>query len=838
MSEEVAAILASHLITGIPNGLPEMPTWDESVDHAPARRQVLTQPEKLLAIRNALRYFPKNLHAVLAKEFFEELDTFGRIIMWRYRPTEYEMKAYPIDYYPAKCKQAAAIMLMIQNNLDKRVAQFPHELITYGGNGAVFQNWAQYRIVMKYLSQMTEQQTLVMYSGHPLGLFPSSPSAPRVIVTNGMVIPNHSSPEDYERMNALGVSQYGQMTAGSYMYIGPQGIVHGTTITLLNAARVKLGLSGDEGLEGVTFVTSGLGGMSGAQAKAAVIAGASCIIAEVNPHAARKRQEQGWLSTIAENVDDAIDTMVLSAQNKESISIGYVGNIVTLWERLVERNINVDLGSDQTSLHNPWQGGYFPVGFDYESASRMMSENPQKFCDEVKNSLNRQATAINQLSDRGMYFWDYGNAFLLEASRAGADVMCDDGSFRYPSYVEDNMGPLCFDYGFGPYRWVCCSGNPQDLAESDAIACEVLSEMILESPDEIKQQMKDNIRWIEQAGSNKMVVGSQARILYADDEGRRRIASAMNKGQNTKMDPLEACKVIKKSGMGITAGFMLGVDGEKKTIFNQMYELIEDAGIPDPMVGLVAIGEGSDGVGTALYERLRREGRLKVKEETDGTNTHNFYLDFIPNGEMDEAEIVNGYKDLLGRLFLDEGNYYQRCKNNHDLITPNPHVGKSGFSLEKLATMGRFMKCLAPKWLGGDGAANSKSMEYLSWVIRNHRDQFPEAAAQVVRHQHFKDVTTAALDADAYAPKVESLYSQLVGKAGKIYDNCKDKGQEAIDRAKIKMAGIAEKVVRSAEKKYHKLHDSFREGAALNALINLRERIAGKEYLPAFAIAG
>ena len=529
MSGEATSILAACLVTGIPDELPKMPQWDDDVDHAPARRQVLTQQEKQLAIRNALRYFPKQLHETLAKEFIQELNTFGRVIMWRYRPTEYEMKAYPIDSYPAKCKQAAAIMLMIQNNLDNRVAQFPHELITYGGNGAVFQNWAQYRIVMKYLSQMTDQQTLVMYSGHPLGLFPSSPIAPRVIVTNGMVIPNHSSPEDYEKMNALGVSQYGQMTAGSYMYIGPQGIVHGTTITLLNAARAKLGLSGEEGLEGITFVTSGLGGMSGAQAKAAVIAGASCIIAEVNPHAAKKRHQQGWLSTIADDVDDAIDKMLLSAENKEAISIGYVGNIVTLWERLAEREVKVDLGSDQTSLHNPWQGGYFPVGYDYDKASLMMSEQPQKFCEEVKSSLIRQAKAIDQLSQSGMYFWDYGNAFLLEASRAGADVMAEDGSFRYPSYVEDIMGPMCFDYGFGPYRWVCCSGNPQDLVESDAIACEVLSEMIKQSPSEIQQQMKDNIRWIKQADSNNMVVGSQARILYADDEGRRRIASAMNK---------------------------------------------------------------------------------------------------------------------------------------------------------------------------------------------------------------------------------------------------------------------------------------------------------------------
>lgn len=529
MPEQVSTILADCLTGGIGDELPEMPAWDDTVDHAPARRQILSPQEKKLAIRNALRYFPKHLHASLAKEFSAELNDFGRVIMWRYRPTEYEMKAYPIDYYPAKCQQAAAIMLMIQNNLDKQIAQFPHELITYGGNGAVFQNWAQYRIVMKYLSQMTENQTLVMYSGHPLGLFPSSPSAPRVIVTNGMVIPNHSSTDDYEKMNALGVSQYGQMTAGSYMYIGPQGIVHGTTITLLNAARAKLGLSGDEGLHGVTFVTSGLGGMSGAQAKAAVIAGASCIIAEVNPHAAQKRQQQGWLSVIADDVDDAIDKMVEYAHNKKAISIGYVGNVVTLWERLAQRDIKVDLGSDQTSLHNPWQGGYFPIGFDYETASAMISQQPEKFCQEVKNTLVRHANAIDKMTAGGMYFWDYGNAFLLEASRAGADLLKEDGSFRYPSYVEDIMGPMCFDYGFGPYRWVCCSGDAEDLAQSDAIACEVLSQMILDSPPQIQQQMRDNIRWIEQAGSNKMVVGSQARILYADDEGRRKIASAMNK---------------------------------------------------------------------------------------------------------------------------------------------------------------------------------------------------------------------------------------------------------------------------------------------------------------------
>ena len=521
--------LYKHLAEGIPNQIPNPPPWDDSVDHAPPRRQILTKKEKKLALKNALRYFPSEHHATLAPEFLQELETFGRIIMWRYRPTEYEMRAHPLDAYPSKSLQAASIMLMIQNNLDSAVAQFPHELITYGGNGSVFQNWAQYRLVMQYLSQMSDEQTLVMYSGHPMGLFPSHKDAPRVIVTNGMVIPNASSQDNYERMNALGVTQYGQMTAGSYMYIGPQGIVHGTTITLLNAARAHLGLGGDEGLGGVTFVTSGLGGMSGAQAKAAVIAGASCIVAESNAHAAYKRHEQGWLTTVTEDVDDAIDQMLESAESKDPISIGFVGNIVELWERLVEREISVDLGSDQTSLHNPFQGGYFPAGFTYEEASKMLSSNPEKFADEVRSTLRRHATAINALSDNGMYFWDYGNAFLLEASRAGADVMSSDGaSFRYPSYVEDIMGPMCFDYGFGPYRWVCCSGDPSDLQVTDEIACEVLEEMLQDSPIEIQQQLVDNIRWIRGAGANDMVVGSQARILYADDEGRRKIASAMN----------------------------------------------------------------------------------------------------------------------------------------------------------------------------------------------------------------------------------------------------------------------------------------------------------------------
>jgi urocanate hydratase len=439
------------------------------------------------------------------------------------------MRAHPIDAYPAKIPEAAAIMLMIQNNLDPAVAQFPHELITYGGNGAVFQNWAQYRLTMKYLSEMENDQTLVMYSGHPMGLFPSNLNAPRVVVTNGMMIPSESTPDNYERLNALGVTQYGQMTAGSYMYIGPQGIVHGTTITLLNAARAHLGISGDSGLGGVTFVTSGLGGMSGAQAKAAVIAGASCIVAESNAHAAHKRHQQGWLSEVTDDVDQAIDRMVKMAELKEAVSIGFIGNIVDLWERLVERNVRVDLGSDQTSLHNPFQGGYFPTGFSYDESAAMLSDDPERFADEVRKTLRRHAEAVNTLSGQGMYFWDYGNAFLLEAGRAGADVLNADGSFRYPSYVEDIMGPMCFDYGFGPYRWVCCSGKPEDLATTDRIAREVLESMMETAPPEIMQQMKDNIRWIQEAGDNNMVVGSQARILYADDEGRRKIASAMNK---------------------------------------------------------------------------------------------------------------------------------------------------------------------------------------------------------------------------------------------------------------------------------------------------------------------
>ena len=522
------SVLRDSLVQGIPDTLPEHPGFDESVDHAPARRQVLNDDEKILALKNALRYFDSEFHSKLGAEFLEELETFGRITMQRFRPVEYAMKAYPINAYPAKSTQAASIMLMIMNNLDPAVAQFPHELITYGGNGSVFQNWAQYRLVMQYLSQMTDEQTLVIYSGHPLGLFPSNSHAPRVVVTNGMVIPNYSSRSDYEKMNSLGVSQYGQMTAGSYMYIGPQGIVHGTTITLLNAARMHLNLPPERDLAGITFVTSGLGGMSGAQAKAAVISGAACIVAEMNEHAAIKRYEQGWLTNISRDIDESIDLMVDAAQRRVPISIGHIGNIVELWERIVERNIHVDLGSDQTSLHNPYQGGYFPADYSYQESSLMMSNDPEKFAQEIRKTLIRHADAVNTLSDRGMFFWDYGNAFLLEASRVGADVLKPNGNFRYPSYVEDIMGPICFDYGFGPYRWVCTSASPADLAKTDKIAKTVLEDLAVSASPSILQQLTDNIRWIEQAGENELVVGSQARILYANDEGRRKIALAMN----------------------------------------------------------------------------------------------------------------------------------------------------------------------------------------------------------------------------------------------------------------------------------------------------------------------
>ncbi len=517
------------ILAGIPRELPEVKVYDPNINHAPKRKDILTGKEKKLALRNALRYFPKELHAVLVKEFAEELEKYGRIYMYRYRPS-YEMYARPIDEYPAKCRQAAAIMAMIQNNLDPRVAQHPHELIIYGGNGAIFQNWAQYRLVMQYLATMTDEQTLVMYSGHPLGLFPSHKDAPRVIVTNGMVIPNYSKPDDWERFNALGVSQYGQMTAGSYMYIGPQGIVHGTTITVMNAARKVLkakGLNGDD-RGGMLFVTAGLGGMSGAQPKAGNIAGVVSVTAEINPLAARKRYEQGWVDELHEDLGELTERIRKAVETKETVSLAYVGNVVDLWEHLAAKGVHVDLGSDQTSLHNPWAGGYYPVGYSLEESKRMMAEEPERFREAVRASLRRQVAAINILAGRGMYFFDYGNAFLLESSRAGADVLKEDGSFRYPSYVQDIMGPMYFDYGFGPFRWVCMSEKPEDLAKSDALAVKVLREISATAPEEIRGQMLDNIRWIEEAGRNHLVVGSQARILYADCEGRTKIALAFN----------------------------------------------------------------------------------------------------------------------------------------------------------------------------------------------------------------------------------------------------------------------------------------------------------------------
>ena len=506
---------------GIPDTLPELQAYDTTINHAPKRKDILTEEEKRLALRNALRYFPQKFHAVLAPEFAEELKTYGRIYMYRFRPT-YEMYARPIDEYPHRSQQAAAIMMMIQNNLDKAVAQHPHELITYGGNGAVFQNWAQYRLVMRYLSEMTDEQTLVMYSGHPLGLFPSHKNAPRVVVTNGMVIPNYSKPDDWERDNALGVSQYGQMTAGSYMYIGPQGIVHGTTITVLNAAR-KVG-----GNNMKLFVTAGLGGMSGAQPKAGNIAGVVSVTAEINPLAACKRYEQGWVDELHENLDELIPAIRKAVEEKRVVSMAYVGNVVDLWERLADENIRVDLGSDQTSLHNPWAGGYYPVGQSLEESKRMMAEAPEEFKEKVQESLRRQVAAINRLTAKGMYFFDYGNAFLLESSRAGADIMGKNGKFRYPSYVQDIMGPMFFDYGFGPFRWVCSSGDPKDLATTDRIATEVLEEIRKTATPDIIGQLDDNIHWIKEAGKNQLVVGSQARILYADSEGRIKIALAFN----------------------------------------------------------------------------------------------------------------------------------------------------------------------------------------------------------------------------------------------------------------------------------------------------------------------
>ncbi len=510
---------------GIPAILPEPRAYDHGVNHAPRRKDILTPAEKQLALRNALRYFPAHQHALLAPEFAEELKMYGRIYMYRLRPA-YEMKARPIDDYPARSRQAAAIMMMIQNNLDNAVAQHPHELITYGGNGAVFQNWAQYRLTMKYLSEMTDEQTLVMYSGHPLGLFPSHKDAPRVVVTNGMVIPNYSKPDHWERFNALGVSQYGQMTAGSYMYIGPQGIVHGTTITVLNAARM---MRPDGDIGGMLFVSAGLGGMSGAQPKAASISGVVSIVAEINPAAVEKRHKQGWVDEVYTVVDICIDRALNAMKMREAVSLAYQGNVVDLWERLAERNVRVDLGSDQTSLHNPWAGGYYPVGYTYEQSLKMMADDPEAFKTAVQASLRRQVAAINALSERGMYFFDYGNAFMLESSRAGADICNADGTFRYPSYIQSIMGPKFFDYGFGPFRWVCTSCSPDDLAVTDALAAEELEQLIETSPDDIKGQLADNLHWIREAGKNKLVVGSQARILYADAEGRTRIALAFNR---------------------------------------------------------------------------------------------------------------------------------------------------------------------------------------------------------------------------------------------------------------------------------------------------------------------
>ena len=511
------------ILEGIPAELPDAKSRDSSISHAPKRKDVLNREEKKLALKNALRYFPKKFHDILAPEFLEELQKFGRIYMYRFRPG-YKMYARSIDDYPCRSKQAASIMLMIQNNLDPAVAQHPHELITYGGNGAVFQNWAQYLLTMKYLAEMTDNQTLVMYSGHPLGLFPSHREAPRVVVTNGMMIPNYSSKDDYEKFNALGVTQYGQMTAGSYMYIGPQGIVHGTTITLLNASR----LHSKGGTAGKLFVSSGMGGMSGAQTRAAVIAGLVAVVAEINPQALEKRHKQGWVDEVYTNLDELIQRIQKAQKNKEAVSMGYEGNIVDLWEKLAQENIKVDLGSDQTSLHNPFAGGYYPAGLSFEEANEMMASQPELFKEKVYESLKRQVAAINKLTAQGMYFWDYGNAFLLEASRAGAEIFDNQGEFRYPSYVQDIMGPLFFDYGFGPFRWVCTSGKADDLQKTDEIAAMVLKELADAAPAEIQQQMNDNLHWIREAGKNKLVVGSQARILYADCNGRTLIAKAFN----------------------------------------------------------------------------------------------------------------------------------------------------------------------------------------------------------------------------------------------------------------------------------------------------------------------
>ncbi len=517
-------VFKDRVSAGIPNEIPQKKEYDLSINHAPKRKDILSADEKKLALKNALRYFPKEQHTILADEFAHELIEYGRIYMYRYRP-DYEMKARNIEDYPGKSLQAKAIMLMIQNNLDYAVAQHPHELITYGGNGGVFQNWAQYLLCMQYLSEMTDEQTLVMYSGHPMGLFPSHKNAPRVVVTNGMMIPNYSKPDDWEKFNALGVTQYGQMTAGSYMYIGPQGIVHGTTITILNAGR-KIS---DDGLAGKLFLTAGLGGMSGAQPKAGNIAGCITVVAEVNPKATITRHSQGWVDEVIEDLDTLANRVKKAKENKEVVSIAFQGNVVEVWEKFLEEDIYVDLGSDQTSLHNPWAGGYYPIGFSFEESNELMANNPKEFKVKIKETLRRHADAVNKHTSKGTYFFDYGNAFLLEASRSGADVMAQDGvHFKYPSYVQDIMGPMCFDYGFGPFRWVCASGKKEDLDKTDKIACEVLEKLKLDAPKEIQQQMADNIRWIKSANDNQLVVGSQARILYADSIGRIEIAKAFN----------------------------------------------------------------------------------------------------------------------------------------------------------------------------------------------------------------------------------------------------------------------------------------------------------------------
>jgi len=520
------------ILEGIPNKIPVSKTFDNNINRAPLRKKILNSEEKKLALKNALRYFPKSMHEQLASEFLEELNKYGRIYMYRFKP-KYEIKARHINDFPYKSKQAAAIQLMLSNNLDNAIAQHPYELITYGGNGSVFQNWAQYLLCMQYLAKMNDNQTLVIYSGHPMGLFPSSKNAPRVVVTNGMMIPNYSKPDDWERFNALGVTQYGQMTAGSFMYIGPQGIVHGTTITILNAARKIDKLAED--LKGKIFVTSGLGGMSGAQPKAAVISKGICIVAEINKKATQKRHEQGWVDLVFDDLDLLLDRAILAKNNKEAISIAYNGHIVDLWEKIIERDLKVDIGSDQTSLHNPWAGGYYPQGMTYQDANDLMVTNPTLFKEKVQETLRKHVNAINKLSNKGMYFFDYGNAFLLEAKRAGADILDKKGNFKYQSYVQDIMGPMCFDYGFGPFRWVCSSNDPNDLDISDKIAHEVLCKLYKDSADEIKLQMQDNINWIKDAKKNDLVVGSQARILYADSVGRIEIALAFNKAIKEKI---------------------------------------------------------------------------------------------------------------------------------------------------------------------------------------------------------------------------------------------------------------------------------------------------------------